>query len=65
VAAFENLMVLFRFSQDHHILRTDEDIVKHKMEKCAFFASSENLGIGNAIILRRAQTPGAKFDQVF
>jgi hypothetical protein len=39
-----------------------QDIVKHKMENCAFFASSENLGIRDAIILRRVQDPGAKFD---
>jgi len=43
----------------------DQDIVKHKMENCAFFASSENLGMRNARILRRARSPGAKFDYRF
>jgi hypothetical protein len=39
-----------------------QDIVKYKMENCAFFASSEKMGIGGAIILRRDFCPGAKFD---
>jgi len=42
-----------------------QDIVKHKMENCAFFASSKKLGIFDAIILRRDFTPGAKFDPQF
>lgn len=63
MAAFEKFgAVFFSLPTVPNILRMHQDIVKHKMENCAFFASSEKLGIGDARILRRVTSPGAKFD---